>query len=205
MGAYELRCEVVWRWSGRGVGGLDRVGLLGAVGRVASLRYRAQRALMQCPQTSYVPRPGRLLSAAAAAESGQNWSGRGDLSQIQGWLVSWVAGLRLIGTQVVSTPLGGCRSRVWRVCVPRMQALLDLWRMRRYPYSVPPRILSVDRGPWRRRLASFPSGSGFQPDSDTLGWEHLLRVTLARLRGVGNVRLNDAIRYSKRPVSDDQP
>lgn len=66
------------------------------------------------PQTSNVPQPGRLLSAAA--ESGQNWSGRGDLSQNQGRLVSWVAGLRLIGTEMVSTPLGGCRSRAWRGC-----------------------------------------------------------------------------------------
>lgn len=136
--------EVEWS---RGVGGLDGAGLLGGVGRVASLRYRGPAGADAMPQASYVPRPGRLLSvAAAAAESGQNWSGRGDLSQIQRWLVSWVAGLRLIGTEVVSTPLGGCRSRVWRVCVPRMQALLDLWRMRRYPSFVPPRILSPSTG-----------------------------------------------------------
>lgn len=34
--------------------------------------------------------------------------------------------------------------------------------LRTSPYSI-----TVDRGPWRRRLASFTSGICFQPDSDT--------------------------------------
>lgn len=86
-----------------------------------------------------------------------------------------------------------------------MQALLDMWRMRRYPYLVPPRILSlVDRGSLAQAISVlhlrnlFPTGQWHPPAGALTAYDAL------SLTG-GWRRLNDAIRYSKRPVSDDQP